>query len=201
MKHTSEVSLAPPGAGLPAAEHLLLRMMFPLLCLQKRAAHLDRFLVERSQIRSMIDSCDRVLLGRRILIPRLRGLEDSSRHWSVWMTLDHLRITNRAFAGVVQSLSQGKTPPGKADTAAVKPSPASGEEVMRLYEESCDAWLDLLGSLGPSPKEPRYTHPWFGPMNAEAWIALASTHMGIHRKQIAAILSKAQNDPDDRQSS
>jgi hypothetical protein len=31
-----------------------------------------------------------------VLIARPRGLEDSSRYWSVWMTLDHLRIVHLA---------------------------------------------------------------------------------------------------------
>ena len=35
----------------------------------------------------------------------------------------------------------------------------------------------------------RDAHPWFGPMDASAWHALAGTHMGIHRAQIADIIA------------
>jgi len=45
--------------------------------------------------------------AKRLLIPRLRGMEDSSRNWSVWMTLDHLRIIHGSFIGVIGTLVKG----------------------------------------------------------------------------------------------
>jgi len=74
----------------------------------------------------------------RVLIDRLPGLEDSSRCWSVWMTLDHLRITNAAFAEVITQLRNGQIPPGKASTAAVKPSETANAFVDATYEALCD---------------------------------------------------------------
>ena len=35
----------------------------------------------------------------------------------------------------------------------------------------------------------RHAHPWFGPLDAAGWHAMAAMHMGIHRKQIERILS------------
>jgi len=34
---------------------------------------------------------------RRVLVPRMRGIEDSSRFWSVNETLEHLLITGLAM--------------------------------------------------------------------------------------------------------
>ena len=34
----------------------------------------------------------------------------------------------------------------------------------------------------------RLPHPWFGPLDAAGWPALAAGHMGIHREQIVRIL-------------
>ncbi|MBX3389322.1 MAG: hypothetical protein KF691_07680 [Phycisphaeraceae bacterium] len=52
----------------------------------------------------MYESLSAGAAAERVLIPRLRGLEDSSRYWSVWMMLDHLRIVNSQVAMVIASL-------------------------------------------------------------------------------------------------
>ena len=115
--------LAPPGAGLPTIELWAARLLFALT---RRRGDRETFLAklkqERAAIRALVESCAEAQRGERVLITRLRGLEDSSRNWSVWMTLDHLRITNLALIRVITALTHGHVPPGKASTAAVKPS-------------------------------------------------------------------------------
>jgi hypothetical protein len=190
MTHSSSPSvvLAPPGAGLPAPERFIARQIFAWKRrFGTREAFHEQFLAERAAIRQLVDSVPGEAQGRAVLISRLRGLEDSSRFWSVWMTLDHLRITNHAVAGVIAALSAGKTPPGKADTATVKPSPEAGAEVEAAYEESCDAFLSIVAKIPDLKTALRYEHPWFGPLDAAGWQALAAMHLGIHRRQIEAI--------------
>lgn len=188
MMNPPEPILAPPGAGLPVPERWIARGLFSLKRrFASRVSVEEQFHRERSEIRRCVDSIPEALRSRPVLIPRLRGLEDSSRHWSVWMTLDHLRITNRAFAGVIAALAAGKVPPGKADTAAVKPSPGSGPEADSAYEESCEALLGIVARIPDLKTSLRYEHPWFGPIDAAGWHALAAMHLGIHRAQIEAI--------------
>jgi len=192
MSTLEEPILEPPGAGLPEVELFFGRLIFALKCRTgSRGSFTAQFERERSEIRSLVDSCGEEQRSRRVLIPRLRGLEDSSRHWSVWMTLDHLRITNEAFSRVISSLVRGSLPEGVASTAAVKPDPAVGGEVDAMYEKSCDDLLSIIARAGDLRTELRYAHPWFGPLDASRWHALSAMHMGIHRAQIARILSAA----------
>lgn len=185
-----EPTLAPPGAGLPAMELRIGRLLFRARCLlRSRERHTAIFQQERAVIRELVDACDPAARGTRVLIPRLRGMEDSSRHWSVWMTLDHLRITNIAFARVITALSKGVMPPGKASTADVKPDPAVTEAVEAEYEASCDAVLAAVAGVADLKTLARFEHPWFGPLNAAAWHAIAAMHMGIHRGQIREIVA------------
>jgi uncharacterized damage-inducible protein DinB len=149
-----------------------------------------KFHAERAAIRALVDRCPVERRGQRVLIPRLRGMEDSSRHWSVWMTLDHLRITNEAFAGVISQLSQNRTPPGAASTAAVKPSPDADAAVDAAYESSCDRVRAAAAAVTDWKTAARFAHPWFGPLSASAWYALAGMHLSIHRAQLAAILKR-----------
>ena len=99
MTLQTEPKLAEPGAGLPNPELLIARFLFVLKRLMKNRRSLDeRFRVERELIAALVRSCDAELGARRILIRRPPGLEDSSRYWSVWMTLDHLRIVHVRIA-------------------------------------------------------------------------------------------------------
>jgi hypothetical protein len=192
MDKIDEPKLAAPGAGLPAVEHLIARVLFGLRRLTgSREAFNAKFIEERARIRGLIADLTPEAAGKRVLIRRCRGLEDSSRFWSVWMTLDHLRIVHNAFIGILTSLANGKVPDGEANTAAVKPDPGVTADVVAAYEQSCDALLATVASIPNIKTSVRFPHPWFGPMDAFAWHALAGGHMSIHRLQIERIIAGA----------
>jgi hypothetical protein len=186
----SEPRLAPPGAGLPFPENLIARVLLGAKRLTGNSgAFTTHFIREREAIRGLIDNRDEAALTRRVLIPRPRGLEDSSRYWSVLMTLDHLRIVHQTFIGVIGTLAKEQIPQGEASTAAVKPDPAVTMDAIAEYEASCDALVATLASVGNFKTRARFPHPWFGPMDAHGWHALAGGHMSIHRVQIERILA------------
>jgi len=187
----AEPQLDAPGAGLPKSELLIARSLFAVRRLTgSRGSFNDRFQREREIIGRQVRSCGPEAAGTRVLIARLRGLEDSSRYWSVWMTLDHLRIVNLQIAKVIGALVHGVVPPGQASTANVKPSPEVTMAVVATYEESCDALLSAVKTAPHLDTEVRFAHPWFGPLDAAGWHALAAVHMGIHRGQIERILTR-----------
>ncbi len=105
------------------------------------------------------------------------------------MTLDHLRIVNLAFSSIITNLVNEELPEGIASTAAVKPDSAVTLDVIREYEASCHALLTTCSAIRDFKTEVRFAHPWFGPMDAQGWHALAGSHMGIHRVQIERILA------------
>jgi hypothetical protein len=183
--------LAPPGAGLPRPELLVARALFALRRARGgRQAHVRVFREERARIAALVAGCPAGRATERVLIARIPGLEDSSRWWSVCMTLDHLRIVHGAMAEVVDALARDVVPPGMASTAAVKPAEDAAWSVVAEYERSCDHLLATVERLtdGQLRSRARYAHPWFGPLDAMGWVALAGMHMGIHRRQIERIL-------------
>jgi len=190
MSLNTEPKLAPPGAGLPTAELLVGRLLFALrrMTSSRGQAH-AHFQREREAIGALLQKCDAESGAQRVLIARPRGLEDSSRHWSVWMTLDHLRIVNLGIVRVIRALANGIVPDGQASTAAVKPNPDATATVAAEYESSCDAVLAAAAEPASLDTSLRYAHPWFGPLNAAGWHVLAGGHMGIHRVQIERILA------------
>ena len=190
MTANVETQLAPPGAGLPGMELFIGRMIFAWRrWTGSRQTFNARFEFERAAIRKLVDSCDAESAGRRVLIERQRGMEDSSRYWSVWMTLDHLRIVNLQIGQIISALARDVVPPGRSSTANVKPSPNASESVRAEYEASCDQLVVTVGAVQNLRTAVRYAHPWFGPLDASGWHALAGGHMGIHRGQIEQILT------------
>lgn len=188
----TEPRLAPPGAGIPTIERLIGGAIFTI---QRWRGTPRRFTAlferERQAIARLYHDRDEDTLNRRVLIPRLRGLEDSSRYWSVAMTLDHLRIVNEQITRVIDELTQGRVPAGQASTAAVKPKIDTGAKVIPAYESSCDGLIAMAAASPELRTKARYAHPWFGPLDAAGWHAMAAVHMGIHRAQIARILEAA----------
>lgn len=189
MNATEEPTLAPPGAGLPKIELLAARLQFAW-----RRARGDRksfdaaFLRERERVRQLVDGLDVDSAARRVLIERVPGLEDSSRNWSVWMTLDHLRIVHLGMAGTIASLAKGVVPSRTASTAAVKPSPDVTAAVITGYEKACDDLVATAAAVKDLNTSARYAHPWFGPLDGAGWHALAAGHLQIHRIQIERII-------------
>lgn len=182
-------NLAPPGAGLPAPELFVARLLFALRSrLTSRSAAAARIVAERSRIAALLHGRPPANLRQRVLIKRPRGLEDSSRYWSVTMTLEHLRIVNTGVASTIRELLAGRVPPGVVSTAAVKPSPEVDERVVSAFVASCDDLLQAGRNAATLATQVRHPHPWFGPLDAARWKFLGGFHLGLHRGQIELIL-------------
>jgi hypothetical protein len=170
-------------------ELLIARVLFAIRCRSGNTRSFTaRFLEERETIRRLLVARDEPSLAERVLIKRPPGLEDSSRDWSVLMTLDHLRIVHEEFVRVIDALARETVPGGKASTAAVKPDPEVKSDAIARYETSCEELLSCLANVPNFKTRAKFAHPWFGPMDAYAWHALAGGHMSIHRVQIERIL-------------
>jgi uncharacterized damage-inducible protein DinB len=131
-------------------------------------------------------------LSKQVLIPRLPGLEDSSRYWSVAMTVQHLVIVNQQIMQVVVSLSNGQVPSRTASTAAVKPSPdVAADAVSRQYEELMRTMVETLRETDTQRfPDAKYAHPWFGPLSAREWLLFVPFHQRVHYGQIKEIMRR-----------
>lgn len=182
-------SLDLPGKGLPRHELFIARLMVGWRARRTSRAESERlFSGEWDRIRKLVQSATDEQLARRVLIPRLRGMEDSSRYWSVYMTLDHLRIVNDHTTELVGLLARDRTPSRVTGTADVKPDPQVDSKVVDAFERSCTEFQRVASSIADLKTQLRWPHPWFGPLNAERWHFFAGFHMGLHRKQIESIL-------------
>jgi len=179
--------LAPPGAGLPKVELFFANLIFRWgLWRSDHDRAVSAFASLRREILTLTKDCSVEAGTRRVLIRRLPGLEDSSRFWSVFMTLDHLRIVNDEIARTVTLLLAGQVPSQPASTAAVKPQEV-GPEVREAFAAACARLEAAVGDRTSLATATRHRHPWFGPLDARAWHFMAGFHMRLHRQQLERI--------------
>jgi len=191
MALTSNPKLDQPGAGLPKPELMIARIVFARFRKGNSQEAVGQFFDrERSTILELARDCDAEIGRQPVLIKRLRGMEDSSRFWSVNMTVHHLQIVNTGIAQAMTLLGRGKLPPGQINTAEVKPDPSIGRDVIDAFDASCDTIQQAVAAIPDLHTSVRYPHPWFGPLDVGGWYAMAAFHMRLHRKQIVTILAQ-----------
>jgi hypothetical protein len=193
-----EAKLQRPGAGLPWPALLFVRYYVgPYVAAkadwQKETA---RFHETSAQITAIADKLDNGQLQKRVLVPRLRGLEDSSRYWSAAMTLEHVMIVGTSIRDIIIRLSQEQLPPGKADTARVKPQgKLPAQTVLDNYKSFTAMLMPQIESAVPPEKRDakmKMAHPWFGPFSLRQWHWLLAEHNAIHLRQLREIAARLQ---------
>ena len=185
-----EPDLGAPGAGLPPRELFVTRILFGTLSrVLPQSAFYSIFLKERSRILTLIGGLTEEAKDRRVLIERVRAIEDNSRNWSVFMTLEHMAIVDEGVTGIIALLTKEAAVPGQVRIQDVKPCPDTGGISEKLFATTLKKSERILQGLGRIPSDRTHPHPWFGPLTARQWYALRCVHLRIHRRQIEAIIS------------
>ncbi len=180
--------LAPPGAGLPASELLLSRAGFSVLRGILTRRRIQGWLCsETHKVLVLIRQLPMEQMKRQVLIPRLMGLEDSSRNWSAAMVLQHLVIVDSGIGELLSALSENQAFDREVRIADVKPTPDAGQEQLAYLESALEAYLRQVAAVKNLHTARRHAHPWFGPLDGHGWHTLAALHTMIHRRQLEAI--------------
>ncbi len=195
---TQPVDLAPPrlaapGAGLPFWEKFLARYVLLPMAFRRMTWDGADILFERQgrRLLAAVAPMSPARLQRRVLIARIRGIEDSSRHWAPGMVLEHLIIVGTQMMNLVVTLSRGDTPAGKADVASVKPKGVYGAAAPVAFEEFLAEYAATLKEkVRDRDSRARFHHPWFGMLDARQWHAIAAIHQRIHRQQMDRIVAR-----------
>ncbi len=183
--------LQQPGAGLPAFDLWISRMGLGFLrtvLSRSRIEHLLR--AETAKVLNSVRKLSAEQLKQQVLIPRLTGIEDSSRDWSAAMVLQHLVIVDTGISELIVALSHNQTHEQEVRIADVKPDVNAGQEQLPHLEDAVQTYLNRVATVENLHTEERHAHPWFGEMNAHGWHALAALHTMIHRRQLDAIIGR-----------
>src|SRR5437868_13060383 len=102
-----------PGAGLPFPEAQLIRyVIFPWACLTTDWEEATRkFRTTGEAILGVSRKVPSPQFEKPVLIDRVRGIEDSSRFWSVEMVIEHLITVGGRFRTILECLDNNKPVP------------------------------------------------------------------------------------------
>jgi hypothetical protein len=188
-----EPRLEAPGAGLPKIESVLFKYMvapvFAAIIPWRPAIRI--FQSEGYKILALTESASHEMLAKRVLIPRLIAMEDSSRFWSVHMTLRHLILVGETIEDIIINSGHGQHSSKILSIVAVKPgldTPATVLDDFRKFLPRFAQNITLLGDHHHS--RVTHVHPWLGSLTMHQWLCLAGIHQRLHRRQIQMILGK-----------
>lgn len=188
--------LAPPGAGLPKSEAFLIRhLVFPTLRMRlSREKSVELFESTGREILSLAEPLNLEELTSPVLIPRLPGMEDSSRNWSVELTLEHIQVVTAAALFIITKLEANEPLDLPVRTEDVKPSGGLGLDRVRSFREYLEETPAEIAKFEFKSKA-THLHPWFGELKSLDWLRLLAFHQDLHRKQIHRILQPPVTSP------
>lgn len=191
--------LQAPGAGFPGWQRLAGKYFYlPLWCLWSSWERTPDVLeAQADRLLQGAASLGNALVRRRVLIPPLVGLEDSSRYDSYAMVLEHLTIVGHAVACIVVDLTHGRQHTVALRTAEVKAEGlAAPSKVVADYREMLAAFRRAALDASADRRSPlRHEHPFFGALDAYQWLCFATLHQVVHLKQARAILRRFSASP------
>ena len=193
MSTANPPKLQPPGAGLPWWQLLAARyVLFPLAVRRLTWESATRlFTKEGEKVLALWETFPSDRLTERVLVPPLRGIEDSSRFWSAAMTVEHLNIVGFGILELIAGLRAGRMPERAPRIQDVKPR---GEMPPTEVRAEFTRLQETMLGAAEQPMAPgvglRAPHPWFGPIDAFRWHCLLGIHQRIHRVQLEAIRAR-----------
>src|SRR5688572_24586146 len=142
------IQLAPPGAGIPPLEITLGKLLFTVLRQTKGPGWATKhFHAEASTMVRLAGSLAPQAANTEVLIPRIAGIEDSSRNWSVLMTLDHLVIVNSAIIEIIESLSSERLYGRRVSIAEVKPRATQSLETINRFARTTQNYVERISHI------------------------------------------------------
>lgn len=129
------------------------------------------------------------LAAKPTRVPAMLGVDEDMRDWSLYMILEHNAKANPAITRAMECLALQEPFESNVNPKTdYMPSEDPGEEQIAIFEESVEAHLRTLDSLGDLRKTASLPHPIFGDINAHSWNCVFGFHLMLHRRQAEEIV-------------
>jgi len=184
-------TLQEAGVGISSGKRLLGKhLLFPLLnTFISWEKAWDIYDKEGAKIIAMASELEHDVLFKRVLVPKLFGLEDNSRYYSVAMVIEHLMIVGKALHTRIPLLSKGEKLNDQVQIEDVKPYTEIDKEIVAQFKQYLATYREALAqNVEDIHIHNTSEHPWFGAFNPKEWAILGMVHQIVHRRQIEAII-------------
>jgi hypothetical protein len=188
----SVANIERPSARVSFWEALVSRhILFPMACTTLNWEHAQRELKEESDIiLRLVKPLNDTRLTKRIFVPRINGIEEEARFWSITMVLEHLIAVGERISNVIIALSHHESINGKGNIDGLKIEQKLAPSMfVQSFEEFTPRYLARLQQEVKDRSSPLfYHHKFFGNLNLRQWNTLAAVHLREHRRQIEEII-------------
>lgn len=184
-------NLESAGKGLPVIEALFLKHIgFPLLkTFMSWNMGMKLFEHEGERILNAVKELDDSTLFKKVLIPKIFGIEDNSRYYSPAMVLWHLIYVGTAIQDGIISLSKNERLDFVVKIENFKPFVEINLNIVNKYELFLKEYRRTIEANVKDKYIRNYhVHPWFGPLNPHQWLILSAIHQVVHGRQLRKIL-------------
>ena len=185
-------NLESAGKGLPSIETLLLKhVAFPLLkTTLSWNMGMKLFEAEGEKILHAVRQLDHDVLFKKVLIPRVLGIEDNSRYYSPAMVLWHLIYVGNAIQAGIVGLSKNESVDFVVKIENFKPFVEISDNIVDEYELFLHNYRsDIENNIQNKYIKNYHAHPWFGPLNPHQWLVMSAVHQIVHGRQLRKILA------------
>lgn len=180
------------GKGLPKTDAIFLKYIgFPIL---KTFISWDNafkfFEYQGKEILNLVKDLPKDKLFKKVLIPKIFGIEDNSRYYSPAMVLWHLIYVGECLQEGIVNLSKNEKIDFTVKIENFKPFVEIDEDIVEKYEIFLNNYRKFIET---NVKDKYITnchfHPWFGCLNPHQWLVMSAIHQMVHSRQIKKILS------------
>lgn len=188
--NSKSVKLERPGAGLPFPDNLIVRWYVAPFQSRKadKSENLRLFRMLGARMSKEFSSVPAEKRDQKVLVPKMRGIEDSSRYWCPNEVLEHVMITGASMRRLIVELAHGRTSNEEVKIENYKPKGNyAGGDAGPDFKQFIEETLETLEPLDIADKGPTHKHPWMGQFNSLQWTWLLAGHTGIHLAQLQAI--------------
>ena len=186
-------SLGKAGHGLPKIDAIFLKHIgFPILKTFISWNNAMKFFeYEGKEVLNLVKDLPKDKLFKKVLIPKIFGIEDNSRYYSPAMVLWHLLYVGVTLQEGIVSLSKNEKIDFTVKIENFKPFVQIDEDIVEKYENFLNNYRKFI----ETNIENKYinnclSHPWFGCLNPHQWLVMSAIHQMVHKRQIKKILEE-----------
>lgn len=177
------------GTGLPKCEYLFIKYIF--IPTVKKCTSFDilmsLFLKETEKLKRLVCNMSNDNLSKRVVIPKLIGLEDNSRDFSISMIFEHLFIVSSMIQEGLAFLTNNQKFEVEVSIQGVKPANNNSSFIDKFFK-FVDGYKEFYAQMPKVASKTTKAHPWFGELNSYEWHMFLFIHTLVHRRQIEALI-------------
>ena len=170
---------------------LLKKIIKTKLALTSRAAASAQIRREAELTVRAAEDLGSELAGTPSTVPRMPGVDEDMRNWSVLQIIEHNVIVNRVFTEIIDTICQGQVWVSDRDPKKdVMPSETPSFSIVKEFTESVNQYLVVVEKYPKLRGIGSFPHPVFGQFDAHMTHAMTGFHLWIHRRQADVVVKQ-----------